>query len=231
MWAVATWNGRERDGANPWTIDDFRASGRGDCADIMHHWDHYGRLSGGTCIEIGCGSGRLTSALLDHFERILAIDISADQVDLAREVIGSRVSRVDFSLVDKPRVDAPRASCSGMISTHVFQHLSDYEGIATYLRESYAALLPGASICFQTPVPGAQLGDVPSLQYRAFDFVRTQISRAVGHLRFMEYNRYPIRRIIDTLTGIGYENIEVRIFRITLTNFRQSFFFARKPLG
>lgn len=57
MWAVATWKGRERDGAQPWTIGDFRASGRSDCADIMRHWDHYGRKRGGVCIEIGCGSG------------------------------------------------------------------------------------------------------------------------------------------------------------------------------
>jgi hypothetical protein len=59
--------------------------------------------------------------------------------------------------------------------------------------------------------------------------VRTHIKRALGRYRFMEYNRYPANRIVRTLTRIGYEDVEVRIFRITLTNFRQSFFFARKP--
>jgi SAM-dependent methyltransferase len=229
MWAVATWPDRGRTGNNPWTIDDFRASGRSDCADIMRHWDHYGRMKEGTCIEIGCGSGRLTSALLDHFDRVLAIDISPDQVELATTVIGERVTRVDFRLVDAPEVDAPPASCSGMISTHVFQHLSSYDSMETYLRKSFAALKPGASICFQTPVPGAQKGDVPSLKYRAYEFVATRLYRAIGRLRFMEYNRYPINRIVRTLTSIGYENVEVRIFRITATQFRQSFFFARKP--
>ena len=229
MWAVATWKDRERDGSNPWTIDDFRASGRSDCADIMRHWDHYGRLRDGTCIEIGCGAGRLTSSLVDHFDRILAIDISPDQIELAHEVVGERVSRVDFRLVDRPQVDAQRDSCSGMISTHVFQHLSAYDGMVAYLTETYAALRPGASICFQTPVPGAQKGDIPSLQYRAFDFVRTRVRRVTGRLRLMEYNRYPANRIVDTLASIGYEKIEIRIFAITATQFRQSFFFARKP--
>lgn len=228
MWAVATWKGRERDGAKPWTIEDFRASGRSDCADIMRHWDHYGRLSGGVCIEIGCGSGRLTSALLNHFDRILAVDVSPDQVRLAHDVLGDAVGRVDFSIVDSPRIDAEPGSCAGMISTHVFQHLSDYSGIEAYLQQTYEALAPGASICFQTPVPGAEKGDVPSRRYRAFDFVRTHVSRAFGRYRFMEYNRYPANRIVRTLTDIGYRDVEIRIFRITLTNFRQSFFFARK---
>jgi SAM-dependent methyltransferase len=231
MWAVATWKDRERNGSNPWTVDDFRASGRSDCADIMRHWDHYGRLKDGTCIEIGCGSGRLTSALLDHFDRILAIDISPDQVELARTVIGERVGCVDFRLVDQPEVTTAPESCSGMISTHVFQHLSAYEGMEAYLRATYAALRPGATICFQTPVPGAEKGDVPSVQYRAFDYVRTRVSRTLGRFRFMEYNRYPINRIVGTLTSIGYEDVEIRIFRITATQFRQSFFFARKPVA
>jgi cyclopropane fatty-acyl-phospholipid synthase-like methyltransferase len=228
MWAVATWAGRERGGSNPWTIEDFRASGRSDCADIMRHWDHYGRSPGGKCIEIGCGSARLTSALLDHFDSVLAIDVSPDQVALAREVLGDRVSRVDFRLVDSPAVDATPASCTAMISTHVFQHLSDYSGIVEYLRATHAALIPGATICFQTPVPGAEKGDVPSRRYRAFDYVRTRVNRAVGRYRFMEYNRYPAARIISTLTEIGFVDVEVRIFAITATKFRQSFFFARK---
>lgn len=228
MWAVATWKGRERDGTQPWTIEDFRSSGRSDCADIMRHWDHYGRQAGGVCIEIGCGSGRLTAALLDHFDRILAVDVSPDQVRLAHDVLGDAVSRVDFSIVESPRIEAEPASCSGMVSTHVFQHLSDYGGIETYLEQTYTALAPGASICFQTPVPGAEKGDIPSRRYRAFDRVRTSLSRALGRYRFMEYNRYPANRIVRTLTDIGYQDVEIRIFRITLTNFRQSFFFARK---
>lgn len=229
MWAVATWKDRERSGANPWTVDDFRAAGRSDCADIMRHWDHYGRLSGGTCIEIGCGSARLTLPLLDHFDRVLGIDVSPDQLDLARQVLGDKVWRVDFRLVDTPSVDAEPDSCSGMISTHVFQHLSSYGGIVAYLRATFGALIPGASICFQTPVPGAEKGDVPSRRYRAFDFVRTGLSRLAGRYRFMEYNRYPANRIVATLQSAGFVDVEVRIFPLRSTGFRQSFFFARKP--
>jgi cyclopropane fatty-acyl-phospholipid synthase-like methyltransferase len=230
MWAVATWEGREHDGPHPWTIDDFRASGLSDCSDIMRHWNHYGRIAGGVCIEIGCGSARLTSALLDYFDRVLGIDVSPDQIELAKRVLGDNVSRVDFSIVENPVINATPKSCSAMISTHVFQHLSDYSGIVAYLRATYGALEPGASICFQAPVPGADNGDLPLLIYRAYRFVWARVNRAIRRRRFMEYNRYPASRIVSTLKEIGFEDVELRIFRITATNLRQSFFFARKPL-
>jgi len=228
MWAVATWEGREHDGPHPWTIDDFLAAGRSDCADIMRQWNEYGRIDGGTCVEIGCGSGRLTSALLDHFDRVLGIDVSLDQIELAKRVLGNSVSRVTFSVVEEPVIDAPPASCSSMISTHVFQHLSDFSGIVAYLRSTHRALEAGASICFQIPVPGADHGDLPSVAVRTFDSVRSRISRALGRRRFMEYNRYPVERIVSTLKEIGFEDVEMRILRLASTNRRQSFFFARK---
>ena len=229
MWAVATWKGREHDGPHPWTIDDLRAAGRSDCSDIMRHWNHYGRIDGGTCVEIGCGSGRLTSALIDHFDRVVGIDVSPDQVDVAKRVLGDKVSRVAFSIVEDPVIDAPPESCSAMISTQVFQHLSEYSGIVAYLQATYDALQPGATICFQIPVPGADNTELLSVGHRAFDSVWARVNRAIGRHRFMEYNRYPANRLVSTLTEIGFADVEVRIFRMSATGRRRSFFFARKP--
>lgn len=228
MWAVATWEGRQRDGLRPWTIDDFRAAGQSDCADIMRQWNQYGRMEGGTCIEIGCGSGRLTSALVEHFDHVLAIDVSVDQIELAKCVLAESASRVSFSVVEGPVIDAPPQSCSAMISTFVFQHLSQYSGIVAYLRATHEALEPGASICFQIPSPGDYRGSLPSLAFRTFDSLRSQISRALGRRCFMEYNRYPVERIVSTLKKIRFEDIEMRVVRLASTNRRQSFYFARK---
>lgn len=230
MWSVATWKDRQRDGANPWNPEDFLAAGRSDCADIMRHWDHYGRLSGGTCLEIGCGAGRLTASLLDHFDRVTGLDVSPEQIGLARRLLGERASRVDFMIVDSPP-DLPAASCNAMISTHVFQHLSSYSAIEQYLESAFRALVPGGSACFQIPVPGADKGRVPSLFSRALNAAITSTVRALGRRRFMEYNRYPASRITSTLSRAGYADIELRIFALRSTGFRQSFFFARKPVS
>ena len=231
MWAVATTEGRERDGPNPWTIDDLREAGRSDCADIMHEWNDYGRLDGGVCIEIGCGSGRLTSSLIDHFDRVLAIDVSSEQVEVAKRVLGDNVSRVAFSIVEDPVIDVAPESCSAMISTQVFQHFSEYSGIVAYLRATYSALQPGATICFQIPVPGADNGQLLSAGHRVFDSMWARVNRAIGRHGFMEYNRYPADRVVSTLSEIGFEDAEVRIFRLSSTGRRRSHFFARKPAG
>ena len=229
MWAVATWEGRQRDAVRPWTIDEFRAAGQSDCADIMRQWNQYGRIDGGTCIEIGCGSGRLTSALVDHFDRVLAIDVSVDQIELAKHVLEQSVWRVSFSLVEDPVIDAAPETCSAMISTFVFQHLSEYSGIVAYLSATHGALEPGASICFQIPVPGDYRGtSLPSPAFRMFDSARSRISRALGRRCFMEYNRYSVERVTTTLKKIGFRDIEMRVVRLATTNRRQSFFFARK---
>jgi cyclopropane fatty-acyl-phospholipid synthase-like methyltransferase len=229
MWAVATWKGREHDGPHPWTIDDLRAAGRSDCSDIMHHWNQYGRIEGGTCIEIGCGSGRLTSALIDHFDRVLAIDVSPDQVEVAKRLLADKVSRVIFSIVEDPVIDTAPESCSAMISTQVFQHLSEYSGIVAYLQATYSALQPGATICFQIPVPGADNSHLLSAGHRAFDSAWAQVRRAIGRHRFMEYKRYPADKVVATLTETGFADVELRIIRMSATGRRRSHFFARKP--
>jgi len=195
----------------------------------MRRWNQYGRIGAGICIEIGCGSGRLTSALLDHFDRVLAIDVSVDQVELAKRVLGQKVSRVRFSIVEDPVIDAPPESCSAMISTFVFQHLSEYSGIVSYLRATHGALEPGASICFQIPAPGDYRVTLPSRAFRAFNRLRSRVSRALGRRYFMEYNRYPVERIVSTLRETGFQDVEMRVVRLASTNRRQSFFFARKP--
>src|SRR5438105_279050 len=74
-----------------WAREDFYASGRSDWADFRRHWLHFEPRLGGTCLEIGCGAGRVTHALADDFERVVALDVSADMLGLARDVVPANV--------------------------------------------------------------------------------------------------------------------------------------------
>ena len=62
LFAVATWPGKERGGAAAWTDEEFYELGRSDWADFLKQWSHYG-LNAGSCVEIGCGAGRITNQL------------------------------------------------------------------------------------------------------------------------------------------------------------------------
>ena len=81
---MATWPGKERGGASAWTDQEFYELGRLDWADFFKQWNHYG-LKAGTCVEIGCGAGRITNHLRRYFEQVTALDISSHQLDYARE--------------------------------------------------------------------------------------------------------------------------------------------------
>jgi len=225
---VVTWRGREKGGPHPLSAEELLESGRQDCREIIRHWDDYGRVPTGTCIEIGCGPGRMTSALLDYFDRVFAVDVSPDQLEMARRLLGPAVSRVDLRLVDEPRLDVADGSCAGMLSTKVFQHLSEYDAIVRYLRETWRALAPGSSICVHIPVPGADRGDIDPWPLRTRKSIQNRISRALGYRRLMEYNRYPASHVVSTLKEIGYTDIELRIFPLGRAELRDSFFLARK---
>ncbi len=43
--------------------------------------------SRGTCLELGCGVGRLTLGLSRSFEHVIGLDVSASHLDLAEEVL------------------------------------------------------------------------------------------------------------------------------------------------
>ena len=58
---------------------------------------------GGTCIEVGCGSGRMTAALAERFDRVLALDVSPAMIERARAAVPDE--RVEFRAVSGERLD------------------------------------------------------------------------------------------------------------------------------
>src|SRR5438067_572320 len=85
LYVIATRPGKE----GAWEREEFYATGRSDWSDFHRHWSHYWPELGGTCLEIGCGAGRVTHALAPDFERVVAIDVSADMLALARDAVPS----------------------------------------------------------------------------------------------------------------------------------------------
>ena len=227
LFAVASWEGKQAGAPGAWTAAEFLQLGQSDLADVVKHWRHYGVVDG-TCLEIGCGAGRMTHALLSIFQTVEAVDISPDQVATARRLLGEQLTRVRFHLVDRPAVPLPDQSCDAMFSTHVFQHFSDYDAIETYLKESFRVLRPGSTVCFHVPVPGAHLTASASPLHRLGRWLKVAIKRATGMRRVMEYHRYPADQILRTLAGTGFVGSELRIFPMRSNGDYHSFFFARK---
>src|SRR5947209_5905330 len=145
LFHVCSWPGKR----GAWTEEEFYAAGRSDWEDFRSHWRHYWPELGGTCVEIGCGAGRLTAALADDFRRVVALDVSQDMIDGARL---RTPSVVEFRQVDGPVIPLGDDEADGVFSVHVFQHLESRDVLAAYLAEARRVLRPGGALMVHVPL-------------------------------------------------------------------------------
>jgi SAM-dependent methyltransferase len=228
LYAVASWTGKDRSGAEPWTPEEFLALGQADMSDVLSHWRHYG-LMPGRCVEIGCGAGRMTGTLADAFGSVLALDVSPDQVAAARRHHADRAGQIEFQIVERPGIPAAPSTSTAMFSCHVFQHFSDFAAVSEYLAEAFRVLRPGGTVCFHIPVKGAHLGSTQSSARLELRNLRAKLGRRLGIGKKWEYHRYDPRRIIRLLAHLGFRDIELRVFPMRSNGDHHSYFFARKP--
>jgi len=228
LWAVASWAGKQRGGPSPWTPQEFLAVGASDFRDVLHHWEHFG-LERGTCVEIGSGAGRMTAQLAHTFSDVVALDVSDDQIALAKKLLGTGAANVTFHQVSDPAIPLADGTCSAVFSSHVFQHFPEFGGVQRYLTEAFRVLRSGGTVCFHLPTPGAHRGSAVPQWRLAFHNVATRVRRLLGILTVMEYHRYPAERVFETLQRIGFRDVELRIFDMASNGDAHSFFFGRRP--
>ncbi|MGH2867677.1 MAG: acyltransferase family protein [Solirubrobacteraceae bacterium] len=100
-------------------------------------------------LEIGCGLGRMTRVLAGRSREVLALDVSDQMLERAREH-NPHLGNVRWILGDgttlAPIADASVDAC---FSTVVFQHVPDPEIILGYVREVGRVLRPGGWAALQ----------------------------------------------------------------------------------
>jgi SAM-dependent methyltransferase len=96
------------------------------------------RERGGLVVELGCGSGLLTSELVRAGHRVIATDASPAMLDLARETVGTGAEIRRLTLPDDPIPPADAVVSVG----HALNYLPDREAIERALLAIADALLP-----------------------------------------------------------------------------------------
>lgn len=232
LFGVAAWAGKEKGGASPWTEEEFYTLGKSDWRDFLIHWQHYG-VSKQSCLEIGCGAGRITNSLASYFDRVYAVDVSPEMISCAQQAIKS--GNVEFSLIDGLHLPHSDGSVSAIFTTLVLQHLDNKEIGFDYFREFYRVLGTGGTIMmglplYQFPVDTGLAGALMSSAYalrRSLGNVRAHLKRGLG-MKTMRGTQYPLNSLRLFLVSLGFKKIEIRIFPVTSNGAYDTYVFATK---
>ncbi len=77
-------------------LDSYHASAEKDCAHFMAGLKTaLGEQSGGALLDLGCGIGRMTAPLAEHFDRTVGVDVSPVMIEQA-QALHKEISNLEF---------------------------------------------------------------------------------------------------------------------------------------
>ena len=178
-------------GASAKDLDDLWHSGEAEAATVERTLRRHGftNLADKTCVELGCGVGRVTLGLAKRFAVVNGYDISTGHLLVARaRATRDQVRNAIFRWC-KDRVIPDLERCDVFYSRIVFQH-NPPPVIAELIKCALRALHPGGIAIFQVPTYGVGyrfnlrkwLGDAHGLdmqmhclpQPRIFEIIRAE---------------------------------------------------------
>ena len=233
LFSAASWQGKNKEGANPWTDENFYKLGESDWKDFRRHWEMYG-VNNESCLEIGCGAGRITMQLATYFNEVHALDVSEKMIEYAKKHIKS--PSVVFHVSNGINIPLGDQSVSSVFSTHVFQHFDSLSVANGYFAEIARVLKHDGSLMIHLPIykwpamPRA-FSQLYTIRKRAGD-MKAYVKRLLMHYGMgkpiMRGLSYPVEFFYEVLPKFGFDDIEIYIFVTKSNNDPHPFIFATK---
>jgi 2-polyprenyl-3-methyl-5-hydroxy-6-metoxy-1,4-benzoquinol methylase len=148
LWAILTAPDKA-DGR--WDPEEFFATGRRDVDSVLRQLDGLGiQAKRGRALDFGCGVGRLTQALAQHFDTVHGVDIASSMIDLAGRYnrFGERCT---YHLNEKDDLSIFADGSFDFVLTLIcLQHMEPRYS-RRYLAEFARIVSPGGVLYFQLP--------------------------------------------------------------------------------
>jgi ubiquinone/menaquinone biosynthesis C-methylase UbiE len=194
---------------------DFYAYGKKALeTNIQKYWERYG-VDYTSCLEIGCGAGRITMHLADLFKTVHAIDISPGMLSYAKNNI--KKDNVNFHLTDGITTPLPEKSVSAVFSIHVFQHFDSHEIQRKNFIEAYRVLQEEGTLFIHLPIyrfPASHF--IFRGTYKLWEMIHKIYAFLIRSLLsiglwkpYMRMIYIQIDDLFKMLSDIGYKDIEV----------------------
>jgi SAM-dependent methyltransferase len=148
MWAILT---DPHKAGGRWDSAEFFATGTHEVGIFMDRAASWGApASRRSALDFGCGIGRLTQALAEHFDQVYGVDISPKMIELARQY-NRQGARCEY--LWNPSGDLRHfadGSIDMIYSWITLQHMRPRYA-RRYLREFLRVVAPGGLLLFQYP--------------------------------------------------------------------------------
>jgi len=149
MWAVLSQTDKR---GGKWVPGEFFASGRRWVVRYLGRWlgESAPGLEFGRAVDFGCGVGRVTQALAEHFQSVVGVDVAESMVAEANRY-NRFPEKVEYHLNERTDLRfLEDASVDFVHTVLVLQHMPQDFAMA-YLAEFGRILRPGGYLFFQIP--------------------------------------------------------------------------------
>jgi SAM-dependent methyltransferase len=210
LWAICTDPAKQN---KRWSREEFFATGKNEVAVVLRCVAELGVSMDGraAALDFGCGAGRLTRALAEHFAECWGVDISPTMITLAK-AFNRNLPQCRFLLNERDKLEELRDNYFGFIySSIVLQHMAE-RYIRKYLAELVRVLRPGGVLVFQLP---------DSLRGSALTRIRARVAlraRLNSVLRKQEPRGMEMHCIRESAVRKLVEASGARVVDVRLTN-------------
>jgi SAM-dependent methyltransferase len=147
-WAILSDSNKRFGG---WDRGEFLESGKAPVRALMEKAAVLGHpVRRHAALDFGCGVGRLTRALAEHFEQCVGVDISEQMITEARR-LNADIPNCTFTVNVEDSLPYGNGEFDLVFTKLVLQHLPHREAILSYIAELSRALAPGGLLVAQVP--------------------------------------------------------------------------------
>lgn len=172
----------------------------------------------GTCLELGCGVGRVTRFLARRFDRVVGVDISEGNLQLAQTYLRKeRVDNVSLVLLRDFKQLQEAEEFDFFYSILVLQH-NPPPVAARMLRTILRKLRRGGSFLFQVP------NQTPGYSFSIDPYLERPNQVGTGY----EMHALPMSAVLDMIADAGCRTKEVMLDMLS-GGYGSHTFFGAKP--
>ena len=159
LWAILS---DPRKKGNRWSLGEFFAVGETEIDGFVKQLDALEQTVGRErCLDFGCGVGRLTRPLANHFGESYGVDVADTMIERARE-FHKGVKNIQFYINRNDNLSLFPDNHFDVIYSHiVLQHISPEHAIR-YVAEFVRILKPGGVAVFQIPARQIEADEFPN---------------------------------------------------------------------